>query len=137
MNKAILIGRLGQDPEIRQTNNGNVVNMSVATSDKKDGQEITEWHSVVCFGKTADNVAKYPKKGQQVGIEGKIQTRSWEKDGEKKYKTEIVAWAIEFLSPPAKTEQSAPPPQQQRRQRQANPHPNSYGPPPMDDDVSF
>jgi len=96
LNKVTLIGRLGRDVELRQTQSGDsVANLSLATSKKwknKQGesQEKTEWHRVVMFGKLADIANSYLTKGSLVYIEGEIQTRSWEKDGEKKYSTEIV-----------------------------------------------
>ena len=97
VNKAIILGNVGNDPEIKTFDNGNkVANFSIATSEKwknKEGeqQEQTEWHSVAVFGKLADIVEKYVKKGQQLYIEGKIKTRSWDdSDGNKKYMTEIV-----------------------------------------------
>ena len=104
VNKAIIVGRLGKDPELRYTGGGTpVVNMSVATSENykdKEGQkqEKTEWHRIVMFGKMAEVCAKYLQKGRQVYLEGRIQTRSWEnKDGVKQYTTEIVANAVQFL----------------------------------------
>jgi|TARA_R110002033_G_scaffold12556_2_gene38052 single-strand DNA-binding protein len=96
LNKVTLIGRLGRDVELRQTQSGDsVANLSLATSKKwknKQGesQEKTEWHRVVMFGKLADIANSYLTTGSLVYIEGEIQTRSWEKDGEKKYSTEIV-----------------------------------------------
>jgi len=95
-NKAILVGNVGQDPEIRHNTAGEpIANISLATSEKwtnKDGekQEKTEWHRIVIFGKLADVVQKYVKKGDKLYIEGKIQTRKWEKDGIARYSTEIV-----------------------------------------------
>lgn len=104
LNKAILIGRLGKDTEIRYTPNGKAVaNFSVATDEsyKKEGGEKvekTEWHKVVAFDKLAEICGKYLTKGKLVYIEGKIQTRSWEdKDGSKKYTTEIVANTMKML----------------------------------------
>jgi single-strand DNA-binding protein len=105
LNRVQLIGNLGRDPEVRSIPNGQVVaSFSIATSRKwkdKDGarQEATEWHNVVCFGKTAEIAGQYLTKGKQVFVEGRIQTRSWDdkKSGEKKYKTEIVAENILFL----------------------------------------
>jgi len=104
VNKVIIVGRLGTDPETKTLDGGNTVtNMSLATSDRwtdKDGnkQEKTEWHKVTCWGKTAENCAKYLKKGSQAYIEGKLQTRSWEDDqGNKKYMTEVVAQTVQFL----------------------------------------
>lgn len=98
VNKVILVGRLGNDPEIKGMPSGdNVVNLSLATSENwkdKDGekQEKTEWHKVVAFGKLADICGKYLVKGKQIYIEGRLQTRQWEdKEGVTKYTTEIVA----------------------------------------------
>lgn len=105
LNKAMLIGNVGQDPEIRHMPNGNAVaNLSVATSetwkDKNtgDNQEKTEWHRVVVFGNLANIVESYVRKGSKLYIEGKIQTRSWEQDGAKKYSTEIVANQLQMLN---------------------------------------
>jgi len=103
INKAIIIGNLGSDPEIRVTPNGQSVGtLSIATKEvsTKDGQkeERTEWHRVVVWGKQAENVGKYLKKGSQIFIEGRIQTRSWEDNqGQKKYSTEIIAQQVQFL----------------------------------------
>lgn len=97
VNKVILVGSCGQDPETRYLPNGNVVtNLSLATSeqwtDKQTGQKVekTEWHRVSMFGKVAEIAGEYLRKGAQVYIEGKLQTREWEKDGIKRYTTEIV-----------------------------------------------
>lgn len=98
VNKVILIGHLGRDPEIRTTQTGNkVANLSVATSeswkDKGSGErkEKTEWHRVVVFDdRLVDVLEKYTKKGSQLYIEGALQTRQWEKDGTKVYTTEVV-----------------------------------------------
>lgn len=97
VNKCILIGNLGGDPETRYMPNGNAVcNITLATSDSwKDRntgqlQERTEWHRVVFFGKLAEIAGQYLKKGSKVYIEGRLQTREWEKDGIKRYTTEIV-----------------------------------------------
>ncbi|PJE59208.1 MAG: single-stranded DNA-binding protein, partial [Candidatus Portnoybacteria bacterium CG10_big_fil_rev_8_21_14_0_10_43_39] len=98
LNKAFILGRLTRDPEVRTTTaGGNVVNFSIATnrvwSDKSGNkQDATEYHNVVTFGKLADICSQYLSKGRLVLIEGRIQTRSWQdKDGNKKYWTEIVA----------------------------------------------
>lgn len=97
VNKVILVGTCGQDPEVRYMPNGNAVtNLSLATSeqwtDKQSGQKVekTEWHRVSLFGKVAEIAGEYLRKGSQVYIEGKLQTREWEKDGIKRYTTEIV-----------------------------------------------
>ncbi|MCV9921194.1 single-stranded DNA-binding protein [Pseudomonas sp. BT-42-2] len=97
VNKVILVGTCGQDPEVRYLPNGNAVtNLSLATSeqwtDKQSGQKVerTEWHRVSMFGKVAEIAGEYLRKGSQVYIEGKLQTREWEKDGIKRYTTEII-----------------------------------------------
>jgi single-strand DNA-binding protein len=97
VNKVILVGTCGQDPEVRYMPNGNAVtNLSLATSeqwtDKQTGQKVekTEWHRVSLFGNVAEIAGEYLRKGSQVYIEGKLQTREWEKDGIKRYTTEII-----------------------------------------------
>jgi single-strand DNA-binding protein len=96
LNKAQVLGNLGRDPEIRYTtDNKPIANISVATTETwkdKNGerQEKTEWHRVVVFGKLAEIVEKYLKKGSTVFFEGKLQTRSWDKEGVTMYSTEIV-----------------------------------------------
>lgn len=105
INKAILIGRLGDDPEIRHTQGGKVVaNLSLATSekwkDKDSGEqhEKTDWHRVVFFGRQAEVAGEYLRKGSQVYIEGKLQTRKWQdKDGNDRYTTEIVGRELQML----------------------------------------
>lgn len=104
VNKAILIGNLGKDPELRYTPNGQAVaSFSLATGEKwrdKDGvmQDRTEWHNIVVWGRQAEIAKEYLSKGRQVYIEGRIQSRSWEdKDGNKRYITEIVAQKLSFL----------------------------------------
>ncbi len=104
VNKAIVVGRLGSDPELRQTSGGNqVCTLSVATSESWNDnqgqrQERTEWHRVVVWGRQAENCGKYLAKGRQVYVEGRLQTRSWEdQNGQKKYTTEIVAQNVQFL----------------------------------------
>jgi single-strand DNA-binding protein len=104
VNKVILIGNLGKDPEIRYiSDNVPVANFSIATSESykdKNGewQEATEWHNVVAWRNLAERAEKYLKKGKQVYVEGKIRTRSWDdKDGNKRYTTEIVADTLQVL----------------------------------------
>jgi single-strand DNA-binding protein len=104
VNKVILIGNLGKDPELRYTPAGQpVASFSLATTERrtdKNGQrkETTEWHNIVVFGKTAEIVNQYLKKGRSCYLEGKITTRSWDdRDGNKKYKTEIIANTVQFL----------------------------------------
>ncbi len=107
VNKAILIGNLGRDPELRYTQGGQAVaNFSIATTESfttKDGRrdERTEWHRIVVWGKTAENCAQYLSKGRTVYIEGRIQTREWEnKEGQKQRTTEVVAQTVQFLGGP-------------------------------------
>jgi len=105
LNKVLLIGNLGKDPEIRYTQGGQpVANFSLATNerwtDKTSGQpqERTEWHRIVVWGKQAENCGQYLKKGRSVYIEGRIQTREWtNKEGVKQYTTEVVANQVLFL----------------------------------------
>lgn len=105
LNKAMLIGNLGKDPELSYTQSGTArCKFSLATNESytnKEGEKIdqTEWHNIVVWGKQAENCAKFLSKGRQVYVEGKIQTRSWddEQTGQKKYMTEINAQAVRFL----------------------------------------
>jgi len=100
LNKVMIIGHLGQDPEINSTTSGTLVSsLSVATSYKpKDGEQRTEWHRVTCFGKTAENCKEYLSKGSLVYVEGRLQTRKWQdKEGNDRYTTEIVAFSVIFL----------------------------------------
>jgi len=105
VNKVILVGRLGKDPEVRHLENGaTVANFSMATSetykDKTTGdrKEITEWHNIVLWRGLADVASKYLHKGDMVYIEGKLRTRSWEKEGVTRYTTEIVGDNMTMLS---------------------------------------
>ena len=107
VNKAILIGNLGRDPELRYTQNGQaVVNFSLATSENwtdKSGERVekTEWHRIVAWGKTGELCAQYLSKGRTVYIEGRLQTREWEdKEGTKRQTTEINANTVQFLGGP-------------------------------------
>lgn len=123
LNKAMIIGRLGADPEVRYTqNNTAVANLSVATSDRykdKNGewQETTEWHRIVAWGRLAEICQQYLNKGSQVYIEGPIQTRSWEdKEGQKQYTTEIKALAMQMLDSKGDAGQDADTGSQQTQQ---------------------
>ena len=105
VNKAIIVGNLGADPEVRYTQSGTAVaNMRIATNERwkdKSGEkkERTEWHRIVVFGNQAENCGKYLSKGRQVYVEGRIQTNEWEdRDGNTRYTTEIVAQTVQFLS---------------------------------------
>ena len=105
VNKAIILGNLGRDPEVRYTPDGKAVtSFSVATTEKwrdKDGnsQERTEWHRIVAFDRLAEVCGEYLSKGSSVYVEGQLQTRSWEdREGNKRYTTEIVGRTVQFLS---------------------------------------
>ena len=104
VNKVIIVGRLGADPEVRTVGQGGTVTrLSIATSENwvdKEGQkqERTEWHRVVVWGRLAEICSKHLSKGRQVYVEGRLQTRSWEdQQGQKRYSTEIVANTVQFL----------------------------------------
>jgi single-strand DNA-binding protein len=104
VNKVILVGNLGRDPELRYTQGGSpVANFTLATNERwrdKDGnnQERTEWHRIVVWGRSAENCAQYLQKGSSVFVEGRLQTREWEdKDGNKRQTTEVNALSVQFL----------------------------------------
>ena len=123
VNKVILLGNCGKDPEVRVVGENKVATFSIATTEKyKDSKtaewkENTEWHNIVCWRNTAEIADKYIKKGTQLYIEGKLRTRSWEKDGEKRYVTEIVADTIQLLGKKEGGNEPAvaPAPQEQRK----------------------
>lgn len=167
VNKVILVGTCGQDPDVRYLPNGNAVtNLSLATSeqwtDKQSGQKVerTEWHRVSLFGKVAEIAGEYLRKGSQVYIEGKLQTREWEKDGIKRYTTEIIVdmqGAMQLLGGRPQEQNQGGHQQQQRQPQQQRQHPQrqqyqqqrqapqqqnqqaGYGPDPesFDDDIPF
>jgi single-strand DNA-binding protein len=132
VNKVILIGRLGKDPEMRYMPNGNAVaNFTMATSeawkDKNTGEqaEKTEWHRIVAFRKLAEIIGQYVKKGSMIYIEGKLQTRKWQdQSGQDKYTTEIIADQMQMLGD--KGQQTAP--------KQEAPQPSAD---PFDDSIPF
>ena len=105
VNKVILLGRLGKDPEIRYTTQQfPICNFSFATSERRkdpatgEWKDATEWHNIVVLGKSAENVHKFLKKGSEAFIEGKIQTRKWQdKEGKDRYTTEILASTVQFI----------------------------------------
>ena len=142
VNKVILIGNLGIDPELRYTQNGQpVANFRIATSenwtDKNSGEKVerTEWHRIVVWGRTAEHCSQYLSKGRTVYIEGRLQTREWEdKEGQKRFTTEVVAQTVQFLGAPkgqssGDGEPSAP--------GGAPPAGGEGGPPTPGDDVPF
>ena len=117
VNKVILVGNLGRDPEIRHTQTGRAVaNFTIATTDRfkdREGQqqERTEWHRIVAWDRLAEICAEYLSKGRQVYIEGRLQTRDWEdKDGNKRYTTEIVAQNMQMLGRRGDAPQDTPAP---------------------------
>lgn len=104
INKVILIGNLGRDPETRYSQGGNAVTrFSLATSDSwRDRQtgeqhDQTEWHNIVCFTRLAEIAGEYLRKGSKVYIEGRLQTSSWEQEGQKRFRTEIIARDLQML----------------------------------------
>ncbi|QAY85361.1 single-stranded DNA-binding protein [Pseudomonas arsenicoxydans] len=150
VNKVILVGTCGQDPEVRYLPNGNAVtNLSLATSeqwtDKQTSQKVekTEWHRVSLFGKLAEIAGEYLRKGSQVYIEGKLQTREWEKDGIKRYTTEIVVdmqGRMQLLGgKPQDGDQRQAHPQAAAARQQPKPQQNQQAAPPdsFDDDIPF
>jgi len=104
LNKAILIGRLGQDPEVREVGSSKVANFSIATDESytdREGNKVekTEWHRIVMWNKAAENAEAFLRKGSLVYIEGKIETRSWQNEaGEKRYSTEIKSFSFQILN---------------------------------------
>jgi len=112
LNQCNFIGRLGSDPEARQTPSGKTVtNFRIAVSEKRGGNENTEWVSVICWEKTAEFVANYTRKGNQCFVSGRMQTRKWkDQQGNDRYTTEIIAQTVQNLSPRS-SEQGPPAPQ--------------------------
>lgn len=110
LNRVFLLGSSGRDPEVRQTASGKIVaSFSLATNERykdKSGEwkTSTEWHSLSAFGRTAEIVRDYVKKGSHVHVEGRLQTRSWEQDGQKRYKTEVVVENLILLGSPKQAE---------------------------------
>ena len=151
VNKVILVGNVGGDPEVRyMPSGGAVVNLTLATSeswkDKSSGDNVekTEWHRVVFFNRLAEIVGEYVRKGSKLYLEGRLQTRSWEQDGIKRYATEIVASEMQMLDSrgagqgasdfgQAAASQSAPRPEPQ--QAPANQPPSNFDN--FDDDIPF
>jgi len=108
--KCIIAGNLGRDPELRYTASGTAVcNFSVAASHGFGDKQKTEWFNVVAWGKTAEACSSYLSKGSPALVEGHIETRTWDKDGVKQYKTELVAERVQFLGSKSEGQQSAPP----------------------------
>ncbi len=139
VNKVILVGNLGKDPEVRFTNSGSAVaRFPIATSEvwnDRDGnrQERTEWHNIIVWGKQGEHCGQYLAKGRQVYVEGSIRNRSYDdKNGNKRYVTEIVAQRVQFLGGGGGTRLA-----QQTESAPADEAQSSGGQPPIDDDVPF
>lgn len=139
VNKVILVGNLGRDPEVRSTPSGQpVATFSLATNRKwKDQsgtrQEETEWHNVVCWGRQAEIAGQYLTKGKQVYVEGRLQTRSWDdkQSGEKKYRTEVICQNFQMLGGRGGIDGGA-------QGSQSGPGPSGdFQPQPEDDDIPF
>lgn len=152
VNKVILVGTCGQDPEVRYLPNGNAVtSLSLATSeawtDKQTGQKVekTEWHRVVLFGKVAEIAGEWARKRSLLYIEGKLQTREWEKDGIKRYTTEVhvdMRGTMQLLGGKPQGQQPGQAPDRQPQQRRAAPQQQSQQAAPpdhesFDDDIPF
>lgn len=143
INKVILVGNVGKQPEIRRVEGGAVVaNFSLATTEKykdKAGniQEQTEWHNIVCWRSLAERVEKYVAKGSQLYIEGKIRTKEWEKEGVKHYRTEILADNILTLGRKSDSSQASLQAQSGTREEQIFPERVSEQPNPDDGDLPY
>lgn len=145
VNKAIIIGHLGQDPEVRYAPSGAVfANLTVATSeqwrDKQTGEqkELTEWHRVVISGKLAEIAGEYLRKGSEVYLEGKLRTRKWtDQSGAEKYTTEILVGVGGVMQMLGGKHQGEPQQQQQKPKPQSSPAPSSEPPMNFDDDIPF
>lgn len=163
VNKVILVGHLGRDPELTYSQSGKAVaRLNLATTERWGGEDHTEWHRVVCFDRLAEICGEYLSKGRMIYIEGRLQTRSWDDpNGVKKYFTDVLASHMQMLGgassggaggggsrppqPPRPTQAPARPPQENRppSERKAaqeppdDPFTGDYGPPPTDDDIPF
>jgi single-strand DNA-binding protein len=135
LNRVILLGNLGRDAELKYTASGAAVcSFSMATTEKwkgRDGQaqEKTEWHRVVLWGKAAESLAEYLTKGKQVAVEGRIETRTYDKDGEKRYSTEIKADRVILLGGDRQASSAKP-----TAKPAADDHDPGFG---ADDDITF
>ena len=152
INKVIILGNLGQDPELRQAGSNPVCSFSVATTekwkDKNTGEqrEATEWHRIVIWGRLGEIAAQYLHKGSKVYLEGQLKTRKWQdKEGQDRYTTEVVCSEMQMLDPPQQAQQPAnhngyqqpQPPQRQAAQQPYQPRPPSYETGGIVDDVPF
>ena len=146
INKVIIVGNVGGDPEVRALPNGSAVtNISIATSeswkDKQTGekQERTEWHRVVCFNRLGEIVGEYVKKGSKIYVEGSLRTRKWQDpQGQDRYMTEIIASEVQMLDSKGGAYASSPMPQYEQPAKQPNastPMQNAFDE--LDDDIPF
>lgn len=146
INKVILVGNLGKDPEIRYAPSGTAVaTFTLATTEKVNNEDRTEWHKIVAFGRLAEICGEYLAKGRQVYVEGRLQTRDWEdRDGNKRTTTEIVASTMQMLGSPPSGAGSRPSGGAPRRSEtpprdrdQGGYGGGDYGGPAADDDIPF
>ena len=139
VNKVILLGRVGADPEVKYMPSGNaVLNLSIATNRKFKNQESgnyedkTEWHRVVFFNKPAETIGQYVKKGQQLYVEGRLQTRKWQdKDGVEKYSTDIISDNFTFIGSKSDSEGT------DNQSSKSNDNFDQSSPAQQDDDIPF
>ena len=128
VNKVIIVGNLGRDPEVRYTGSGKAVaTFTVATNERRGGEDHVEWHKIVVWDRAAENCGRYLSKGAPVYIEGRLHTRKWQdRDGRDQYTTEIVAYQVQFLGAPrdgqARRDGPPPPDDHGRGQRNEAPH---------------
>lgn len=137
VNKVILVGRCGKDPEVRMVGENKVANFTIATTEKYKDREETEWHNVSIWGKLAEVVEKYVGKGSQIYVEGRIKTEKYTKDGQDKFLTRILASSIQLLG---KREENAAPAQNTAPatpKKTWNSSPLPSGGEPQDDDLPF
>lgn len=115
MNKHIIVGTLGKDPEVKYTGEGMAIaNFTVATNDFVKKEKVTDWHNCVAFGKSAETIEKYFSKGDSITIEGKVKTRKWEdKEGNTRYNTETIVERLEFVGKNAEKSGTTKPAQPQ------------------------
>ena len=150
LNKVMLIGNLGRDPETRYSQSGSAVTrFSVATSESwrdrstQEMQDRTEWHNVVCFARLGEIASEYLKKGSKVYIEGALRTSSWEQEGNKRYRTEVIAREMQMLDSRGSnpTSYDGEPPQSgnqdERVERSEPARSNEPDPEDLDDDIPF
>ena len=128
MNIVTLLGRVGKEPDQKYTQSGMAIcNLSLATSEKSKGEEKTQWHRLVSFGKTAELIEQYVKKGDQLAIEGKISYGSYDKDGTTVYTTDIIVNRIHFVSSKSNQNQERKQPANQGYGNQQRQEPNDSG----------